>query len=110
MFAIISIGNISSELNIFLQVRVSDLVESNGKGSRRIAQKQSLSLSKRPEVIVVKKPTANLIPDTMEENDQPGYDLEDIESGDGVKYCPLDTSDDNGGASSTSKEMVDQSA
>ncbi|KAK3137042.1 hypothetical protein QOZ80_5BG0446860 [Eleusine coracana subsp. coracana] len=94
-----------------LEVRVSDF-ESNGKGSRTIAQKQSLSLSKRPEVILVKKkPAGNLIPDTMEvENDKSGYDLEDIESGDGVKYCPLETSDDNCGASSTSKEMVDQSA
>ena len=38
-----------------------------------VARKQSLSLSKRPEVIVIKKPTGNLIPDMVEvENDQPG--------------------------------------
>ncbi|GJN35531.1 hypothetical protein PR202_gb24317 [Eleusine coracana subsp. coracana] len=106
------LGVMSDDVSFFSKlVRVSDF-ESNGKGSRTIAQKQSLSLSKRPEVILVKKkPAGNLIPDTMEvENDKSGYDLEDIESGDGVKYCPLETSDDNCGASSTSKEMVDQSA
>jgi hypothetical protein len=103
--------NFPFELNILLQVRVSDLVEkSNGNSSRPIARKQSLSLSKRPEVIVVKKPAGNL--NTLEvEDDQPGYDLEDRESGDGSKYCLLEAADDdNGGASSTTKEMIDQSA
>jgi hypothetical protein len=102
--------NFPFELNILLQVRVSDLVEkSNGNSSRQIARKQSLSLSKRPEVIVVKKPAGNL--NALEvEDDQPGYDLEDRESGDGSKYCLLEATDDNGGTSSTTKEMIDQSA
>ncbi|TVU49004.1 hypothetical protein EJB05_00294, partial [Eragrostis curvula] len=95
-----------------LEVRVTDLVESNGSSSGMVARKQSLSLSKRPEVIVVKrKPVGNLVPEGVEvENDQPGYDLEDMESGDGVKYCLLENDDDSDGASSTSKEMIDQSA
>lgn len=59
---------------------------------------------------MVKKPAGNL--NTLEvEDDQPGYDLEDRESGDGSKYCLLEAADDdNGGASSTTKEMIDQSA
>ncbi|KAL6847190.1 hypothetical protein ACP4OV_023043 [Aristida adscensionis] len=92
-----------------LQVRVSDLVESVGSSNTgMVAQKQSLSLSKRPDVIVMKKPVEDLIPDVKVENDQSEYEFE--ESGDGVKYCLLKTADDSNGAPGASKEMIDQSA
>ncbi|KAL6623400.1 hypothetical protein ACP70R_033279 [Stipagrostis hirtigluma subsp. patula] len=106
--ALKEIGDQEIDIMKPLEVRVSDLVESNDNNSRMIAQKQSLSLSKRPEVIVLKSPKRDLIPDVNVENEQPGYDLE--ESGDGVNYCVMETTDDSNGAPGTGKEMIDQSA
>lgn len=88
-----------------MQVRVSDLVESNGNSSRMIAQEHSLSLSSRPDIKAIKPPVANQIPDMKVESDKPGYDSED-----GVAYCLLESDDESDEASSTSKEMIDQSA
>uniref|UniRef100_A0A0D9Y1I3 RCK N-terminal domain-containing protein n=1 Tax=Leersia perrieri TaxID=77586 RepID=A0A0D9Y1I3_9ORYZ len=65
-----------------LELRVSDLVERNGNGSRMIAQEDSLRLR---------------------------YDFNNIDSEDGVKYCLLEASDDESEASNSSKEMIDQS-
>ena len=86
-----------------MQVRVSDLVESNGNGSRMIAQEQSLSLSSRPDIKVIKPSVANRLPDMKLENDFV------VDSEDGVAYCVLKSDDESDGASSTSKEMIDQS-
>ncbi|KAF7070224.1 hypothetical protein CFC21_075762 [Triticum aestivum] len=66
-----------------LQVRVSDLVESNGNGSGMIPREQSLGLSSRPEVRVIKTTPENPMPNLNTKN----------ESEDGVKYCLLETAD-----------------
>ncbi|VAI26855.1 unnamed protein product [Triticum turgidum subsp. durum] len=66
-----------------LQVRVSDLVESNGNGSGMIPREQSLGLSSRPEVRVIKTTPENSMPNLNTKN----------ESEDGVKYCLLETAD-----------------
>ncbi|XBH89211.1 hypothetical protein VPH35_081157 [Triticum aestivum] len=66
-----------------LQVRVSDLVESNGNGSGMIPREQSLGLSSRPEVRVMKTTPDNPMPNLNNKN----------ESEDGVKYCLLETAD-----------------
>ncbi|XP_048528093.1 LOW QUALITY PROTEIN: K(+) efflux antiporter 3, chloroplastic [Triticum urartu] len=84
-----------------LQVRVSDLVESNGNGSGMIPREQSLGLSSRPEVRVMKTTPDNPMPNLNNKN----------ESEDGVKYCLLETADgEETGASSGSKEMTDQTS
>ncbi|OEL26897.1 K(+) efflux antiporter 3, chloroplastic [Dichanthelium oligosanthes] len=93
-----------------LQVRVSDLVESNGNSSRMIAQEQSLSLSSRPDLEAIKPPVGNRILGMKMEKDQPGYDFGGIDSADGVTYCLLESDDESDEASGASKEMIDQSA
>ena len=100
----------SSELNSFLQVRVSDLVDSNGNSSRMVAQEQSLSLSSRPDIKAIKPAVTNRIPDMKVENENPGYDFDRVDSEDGVAYCLLGSDDESDQASSTSKDMIDQSA
>ncbi|KAL5206108.1 hypothetical protein ABZP36_034317 [Zizania latifolia] len=92
-----------------LEVRVSDMVERNGNGSRMIAQEQSLSLSSRPNIPVIEAPLEGRIPELKIENEQPRYDFSNIESEDGVKYCLLETTDEDSEASGASKEMIDQS-
>lgn len=94
----------------FLQVRVSDLVESNGNGSRMVAQEQSLSLSSRPDIKVLKPPVVSRVPDIKVKSDLPGYDLDGADSADGVTYCLLESDDESDEASSSRKEMIDQSA
>lgn len=93
-----------------MQVRVSDLVESNGNGSGMIAQEQSLSLSSRPDLDMIKPPPGSRTPDMKVEKDQQGYDLDGRDSADGVRYCLLEGDDETDEASGTSKEMIDQSA
>ncbi|CAN6352419.1 unnamed protein product [Urochloa humidicola] len=93
-----------------LQVRVSDLVESNGSGSRMIAQEQTLRLSSRPDLKVLTPPVGSRIPGMKVEKDQPGYDFDGIDSADGVAYCLLESDDKSDEASGASKEMIDQSA
>ncbi|CAL4897686.1 unnamed protein product [Urochloa decumbens] len=85
-----------------LQVRVTDLVESNGNGSRMIAQEQSLRLSSRPDLKVLKP-----LPVMKVEKDQPEYEFD---AADGVAYCLLESDDKSDEASGASKEMIDQSA
>jgi hypothetical protein len=89
---------------------VSDLVESNGNGSRMVAQEQLLSLSSRLDIKAIKPPVSNRIPDMKVENDKPGYDFDRVDSEDGVAYCLLESDDGSDEASSTSKETIDQSA
>jgi len=90
-----------------LQVRVSDLVDSNGNSSRMVAQEQSLSLSSRPDIKAIKPAVTNRIPDMKVENENPGYDFDRVDSEDGVAYCLLESDDGSDEASSTSKEMID---
>ncbi|XP_066355407.1 K(+) efflux antiporter 3, chloroplastic-like isoform X2 [Miscanthus floridulus] len=108
--ALKDIGDQEVDIMKPLQVRVSDLVESNGNGSRMVAQEQLLSLSSRPDIKAIKPPVANRIPDMKVENDKPGYDFDRVDSEDGVAYCLLESDDGSDEASSTSKEMIDQSA
>lgn len=89
---------------------MSDLVESNGNSSRMVAPEQSLSLSSRPDIKAIKPPVANGIPDMKVENDKTGYDFDRVDSENGVTYCLLESDDQSDEASSTSKEMIDQSA
>lgn len=70
-------------IKYLLQVRVSDLVESNGNGSGMIPREQSLGLSSRPEVRVIKTTPENPMTNLNTKN----------ESEDGVKYCLLETAD-----------------
>lgn len=99
----------SYKLNILLQIRISDLVERSGNGSRMIAQEDSLRLSSRPNIPLIEATLEDRIPETTGENDQTGYDFNNIDSEDGVKYCLLEASDDESEASNSSKEMIDQS-
>ncbi|EAY83913.1 hypothetical protein OsI_39137 [Oryza sativa Indica Group] len=92
-----------------LEIRISDLVERNGNGSRMIAQEDSLRLSSRPNIPLIEATLEDRIPETTGENDQTGYDFNNIDSEDGVKYCLLEASDDESEASNSSKEMIDQS-
>lgn len=85
-------------------------MESDGNGSRMIAQEQSLSLSSRPNLNIIKPPVGSRIPDMKVEKDQPGYDFDGIDSADGVRYCLLEADDETDEASGASKEMIDQSA
>jgi hypothetical protein len=73
------------DLKYRLQVRVSDLVETNGNGTGMIPREQSLGLSRRPEVRVMKAAPESPIPDLNG----------NVESDDGVKYCLLETADDD---------------
>jgi len=75
-----------------------------------VAQEQALSLSRRPDVKAIKPAVTNRIPDMKVENENPGYDFDRVESEDGVAYCLLESDDGSDEASSTSKEMIDQSA
>ncbi|PUZ67931.1 hypothetical protein GQ55_3G474200 [Panicum hallii var. hallii] len=108
--ALKDIGDKEVDIMKPLQVRVTDLVDSNGNGSRMIAQEQSLSLSSRPDLKVINPPVANRIPDMKVEKDQQGYDFDGIDSADGVAYCLLESDDGSDEASGASKEMIDQSA
>ncbi|XP_066355664.1 K(+) efflux antiporter 3, chloroplastic-like isoform X2 [Miscanthus floridulus] len=101
--ALKDIGDQEVDIMKPLQVRVSDLVESNGNGSRMVAQEQLLSLSSRPDIKAIKPPVANRIPDMKVENDKPGYDFDRVDSEDGVAYCLLESDDGSDEASSTSK-------
>lgn len=83
-------------------------MESNGNASRMVAQ-ESLSLSSRPDIKAMKPRVAKRIPDMKVENDKPGYDFDRVDSEDGVAYCLLESDDGSDEASSTSKEMIDQS-
>lgn len=108
--ALKDIGDQEVDIMKPLQVRVSDLVESNGNSSRMVAPEQSLSLSSRPDIKAIKPPVANGIPDMKVENDKTGYDFDRVDSENGVTYCLLESDDQSDEASSTSKEMIDQSA
>ncbi|TKW29607.2 hypothetical protein SEVIR_3G407600v4 [Setaria viridis] len=108
--ALKDVGDKELDIMMPLQVRVSDLVESDGNGSRMIAQEQSLSLSSRPNLNIIKPPVGSRIPDMKVEKDQPGYDFDGIDSADGVRYCLLEADDETDEASGASKEMIDQSA
>jgi hypothetical protein len=86
MFLFFSLKSISPyDLKYRLQVRVSDLVETNGNGTGMIPREQSLGLSRRPEVRVMKAAPESPIPDLNG----------NAESDDGVKYCLLETADDD---------------
>ncbi|KAF8655676.1 hypothetical protein HU200_060996 [Digitaria exilis] len=93
-----------------LQVRVTDLVDSNGNSSRIIAQEQSLSLSSRPDLKAIKPPVGTRIPGMKVEKDRPGYDFDRRDSTDGVTQCLLESDEKSDESSSASKEMIDQSA
>ncbi|CAN6343912.1 unnamed protein product [Urochloa humidicola] len=108
--ALKDVGNKEVDILKPLQVRVTDLVESNGNGSRMIAQEQSLRLSSRPDLNVLKPPVGSRISGMKVEKDQPGYDFDGIDSADGVAYCLLEPDDGSDEASGASKEMIDQSA
>ncbi|KAG2622206.1 hypothetical protein PVAP13_3NG276500 [Panicum virgatum] len=108
--ALKDIGNKEVDIMKPLQVRVSDLVDGNGNSSRMIAKEQSLSLSSRPDLEIIKPPVGNWIPDMNVEKDQPGYDFDGIDSADGVTYCLMESDDDSDEASGASKKMIDQSA
>ncbi|CAN6361904.1 unnamed protein product, partial [Urochloa humidicola] len=108
--ALKDVGNKEVDILKPLQVRVTDLVDSNGSGSRMIAQEQSLRLSSRPDLKVLKPPVGSRIPGMKVEKDQPGYDFDGIDSADGVAYCLLEPDDGSDEASGASKEMIDQSA
>jgi len=108
--ALKDIGNKEVDIMKPLQVRVSDLVDGNGNSSRMIAKEQSLSLSSRPDLEIIKPPVGNWIPDMNVEKDQPGYDFDGIDSADGVTYCLMESDDGSDEASGASKEMIDQSA
>ena len=85
-------------------------MDGNGNSSRMIAKEQSLSLSSRPDLEIIKPPVGNWIPDMNVEKDQPGYDFDEIDSADGVTYCLMESDDGSDEASGASKEMIDQSA
>ncbi|CAN6335101.1 unnamed protein product [Urochloa humidicola] len=108
--ALKDVGNKEVDILKPLQVRVTDLVESNGNGSRMIAQEQSLRLSSRPDLNVLKPPVGSRISGMKVEKDQPGYDFDGIDSADGVAYCLLEPDDGSDEASGASKDMIDQSA
>ncbi|CAN6357098.1 unnamed protein product [Urochloa humidicola] len=108
--ALKDVGNKEVDILKPLQVRVTDLADSNGSGSRMIAQEQSLRLSSRPDLKVLKPPVGSRIPGMKVEKDQPGYDFDGIDSADGVAYCLLEPDDGSDEASGASKEMIDQSA
>ncbi|XP_066357603.1 LOW QUALITY PROTEIN: K(+) efflux antiporter 3, chloroplastic-like [Miscanthus floridulus] len=108
--ALKDIGDQEVDIMKPLQVRVSDLVDSNGNSSRMVAQEQSLSLSSRPDIKAIKPAVTNRIPDMKVENENPGYDFDRVDSEDGVAYCLLGSDDESDQASSTSKDMIDQSA
>jgi hypothetical protein len=75
-----------------------------------VAQEQALSLSSRPDIKAIKPAVTNRISDMKVENENPGYDFARIDSEDGVAYCLLGSDDESDQASSTSKDMIDQSA
>uniref|UniRef100_A0ACD5X6Z8 Uncharacterized protein n=1 Tax=Avena sativa TaxID=4498 RepID=A0ACD5X6Z8_AVESA len=76
-----ALNNTKEDTMESLQVRVSDLVDTNGNGTGMIPREQSLGLSRRPEVRVMK---------AAPENSVPGLNGS-AESDDGVKYCLLET-------------------
>lgn len=108
--ALKDIGDQEVDIMKPLQVRVSDLVDSNGNSSRMVAQEQALSLSSRPDIKAIKPAVTNRISDMKVENENPGYDFDRVDSEDGVAYCLLGSDDESDQASSTSKDMIDQSA
>ncbi|KAJ3674522.1 hypothetical protein LUZ60_005138 [Juncus effusus] len=78
-----------------LQVRVTDLVPDNGTNAPKLANEQSLSLSRRPDIALIESSDDVQLSGSVKLESESDSE----ESDDGVKYCILDVD--------TEEEMMD---